>query len=172
MSLRTTDGTTEREIQELNDRTQITELTSHMGLLIDLPAWDELSALFTDPVTTDYTSLWGGSPQTSTPAELIEGWRRFRDHLDATQHLIGNQVVELDGDGASCAANVHAAHLLANATGGPIWTVGGRYDFDLTRTIDGWRISAVTFTLQWATGNQRVMTLAAEAADRVADEGR
>lgn len=154
-----------KSIQELTDRLQIMELTSSMGLLIDLPDWDRLSALFTDPVKTDYTSLWGGQLQTSTPGELIDSWRRFRDHLDATQHLIGNHVVELDRDRASCAANVHAAHLLANATGGPIWIVGGRYDFGLARTGDGWRISAVTLTLQWASGNQQVMTLAADAAE-------
>jgi hypothetical protein len=147
---------------ELSDRLEILELTSSMGLLIDLPDWDGLAGLFTDPLETDYTSLWGGTPQTTTPAELIDNWRRFRDHLDATQHLIANQVVEVEGDRASCAANVCATHLLANATGGPTWVVGGRYDFGLVRTPAGWRIGAVTLTVQWASGNQHVMTLAAD----------
>jgi hypothetical protein len=31
-----------------------------------------------------------------------------------------------------------------------MWTVGGRHDYQLTRTPDGWRIAGLTFTLQWA----------------------
>jgi hypothetical protein len=67
----------------------------------------------------------------------------------------------LDGDQATCGAAVQGTHVLGNASGGPIWTVGGRYDFGLVRTAAGWRIRALTLTVQWATGNQHVMQLAA-----------
>lgn len=144
----------------LADRLEILELTSSMGLLVDARDWDALERLFTDPVDVDYTSLSGGDPQTMSPAELIGGWRRVLEHLDATQHLIAGQVVAIDGDRASCAANVQGTHVLATATGGPIWTVAGRYDFAITRTHAGWRISALTLTVQWATGNQHIMQLA------------
>jgi hypothetical protein len=51
--------------------------------------------------------------------------------------------------------------VLANASGGPIWTVGGRHDYQLKRTADGWKIAGLTFTFQWATGNMHIVTLAA-----------
>jgi hypothetical protein len=40
---------------------------------------------------------------------------------------------------------------------------GGRHVYQLKRTPDGWRIAGLTFTLQWATGNMNVLTLAMAA---------
>jgi hypothetical protein len=60
-----------------------------------------------------------------------------------------------------CAANMQGTHVLVNSSGGPIWTVGGRHDYQLERTAEGWRIAGWTFTIQWATGNQNIVALAA-----------
>jgi hypothetical protein len=79
------------------------------------------------------------------------------ERLEATQHLIAGQTIELAGDTARCAANVQATHVLPNRSGGPLWTVGGRYDLELTRAPDGWRIRALTLTVRWAAGNQQIM---------------
>jgi hypothetical protein len=141
----------------LADRAEILDLTSNLGHLVDARDWEILPGLFSDPVAVDYTSLNGGDPQSTSPEELVAGWRAVLDRLDATQHLIAGQVITLDGDRATCAASVQATHLLANSTGGPLWTVAGRYDFGLTRTSAGWRISALKLTVQWATGNQHIM---------------
>jgi SnoaL-like domain len=72
-------------------------------------------------------------------------------------------VISLDGDQATCAANMQGTHVYANASGGPMWTVGGRHDYQLKRTPDGWRISGLTFTIQWATGNEHIAALAMAA---------
>src|SRR5450755_3778385 len=90
----------------LADRIEIIELTSNLGLLVDAREWDSLEQLFTDPVDIDYTSLNGGEPQKLSPSELVGGWRQVLDSLDATQHLIAGQVVTMNGDRATCAANV------------------------------------------------------------------
>jgi hypothetical protein len=42
-----------------------------------------------------------------------------------------------------------------------MWTVGGRHDYRLKRTVDGWKIAALTLTIQWATGNMHIVTVAA-----------
>ena len=44
-----------------------------------------------------------------------------------------------------------------------MWTVGGHHIYQLKRTPDGWRISGLTFNLQWATGNMNVLTLSMAA---------
>jgi hypothetical protein len=155
----------EREHETLRDRLEIMELTSHLLLLIDAREWAAAERLFTDRVDVDYTSLNGGQPQTLTPAELVGGWRRTLEHLEATQHLQGNHVISLDDDQATCATNVQGTHVLPNATGAPTWTVGGRYDFRLNRTPSGWRISAMKLTVKWATGNQQIMQPAATPDD-------
>lgn len=147
------------------DRLQITETASNLGLLVDERAWEALQALFLDTVEVDYTSLNGGQPMTVPPSELIAGWRQNLDHLDATQHHIANHVVTINGDQATCSANVIGTHVMANPTGEPIWTVGGRYDIGLRRSAGRWRICALTLTVQWATGNQYIMTMAAAGKD-------
>jgi hypothetical protein len=91
----------------------------------------------------------------------MAGYRQALGNLDAIHHLITCQVISLDGDQATCAANMQGTHVLANNSGGPLWTVGGRHDYQLKRTPDGWKIAGLTFTVQWATGNMNIIALAA-----------
>ena len=156
MTTTTSDSTT----TELEDRLAILELIGRLALLLDARDWDALEGLFTNPVYSDRTSLWGGEPETQSPAEFVGGWRYALANLDAVHHLITGHVISLDGDQATCAANMQGTHVFANASGGPMWTVGGRHDYQLRRTPGGWRIAGLTFTLQWATGNMNVLTLA------------
>lgn len=158
MNPKDTTTRTAPQAAETADRLAIVELTSRMALYVDARDWSELQALFTDPVLVDYTSLNGGEPASLAPAALISGWRQALERLDATQHIVAGQVVELDGDRATCAANVQGTHVRSNHSGGPLWTVGGRYDFTLIRTPSGWRISALTLLVQWATGNRYIMS--------------
>jgi hypothetical protein len=154
---RTTETLPALETQQSADRLEILELTANMALLVDAREWHALHDLFTDPVLVDYTSLNGGTPASIAPSVLVDGWREALERLDATQHLLAGQAIELDGDRATCAGNVQGTHVRFNHSGGPHWTLGGRYDFTLLRTPDGWRISALTLTVQWATGNQHIM---------------
>lgn len=148
---------------ELEDRLAIVELIGRLSLTIDAKDWDAMGQLFTDTVYHDRTSLTGGEPYTAPVALFVEGWRQTLQAMDAIHHQITNHVVRLDGDQATCTANMMGTHVLANASGGPMWTVGGRHDYQLTRTSEGWRIAGLTFTLQWATGNMNIVTLATAA---------
>lgn len=152
-------ATTDLDTTHFVDHVIIPQLISRMLLLVDARRWDEVTGLFTDSVRVDYTSLWGGEPQVQGAAELVAGWRQTIGHLDATQHLVGNHVVTIDGEHATCAANVQGTHVLANPSGDPTWTVGGRYDVALDRTAAGWRVSALTLTVQWTAGNQHILQL-------------
>src|ERR1700719_78237 len=159
MTTATSDPTT----SELEDRLAILELIGNLALLLDARDWNALERLFADPVHYDRTSLFGGQPETLSPAELMAGYRQALGNLDAVHHLITCHVISLDGDQATCAADMQGTHVLANASGGPMWTVGGRHDYQLTRTPGGWRVAGLTFTLQWANGNMNVVTLAGAA---------
>ena len=107
------------------DRLAILELTARLALLVDARDWTALEGLFTNPVYSDRTSLFGGEPETSTPAELAGGLPYALGGLDATHHLITCQSISLDGDRATSAANMQGTHVLANASGGPVWIVAG-----------------------------------------------
>ena len=155
--------TPESTVTELEDRLAIIELVSRLSLAIDAKDWDGMGQLFTETVYHDRTSLTGGDPYTAPVAQFVEGWRQTLQALDAVHHQITNHVISLDGDEATCTANMMGTHVLANASGGPIWTVGGRHVYELKRTEGGWRISGLTFNLQWATGNMNVLTLSMAA---------
>jgi hypothetical protein len=146
---------------ETEDRLAILELVGKLALRLDAGDWNALGELFTDPVHLDRTSLFHGEPEILSPAELVDGYRKTLGNLDAVHHLITCHVIDLDGDQATCAANMLGTHVLVNDSGGPIWTVGGRHDYQLERTATGWKIAGWTFTIQWATGNMNIVALAA-----------
>ena len=148
---------------ETEDRLAILELIGNLALLLDARDWDALEGIWADEVYYDRTSLFGGEPITVTPAELVEGYRQALGNLDSLHHMIANHVIKLDGDRATCAANMQGTHVFANTSGDDMWTVGGRHDYQLTRTADGWKIAGLTFTIQWATGNMNIVNLAAAA---------
>ena len=148
---------------ETEDRLAILELIGRLTLTLDGSDWDALERLFTDPVHLDRTSLFGGDPETFSPAELVDSYRQTLGNLDAVHHLITSHVISVDGDEATCAANMQGTHVLVNASGGPMWTVGGRHDYELKRTADGWRIAGWKFSVQWATGNMNIINLAVAA---------
>jgi hypothetical protein len=145
---------------EVEDRLAILELIGSLVLVLDARDWNALEKLFTDTVYSDRTSLLGGEPVTLGVDEFVAGWRQLLENFDAVHHLVTCHVISLDGDQATCAANMQGTHVLANHSGSPMWTVGGRHDYQFQRTSEGWRIAGITFTIQWATGNQGIVALA------------
>jgi hypothetical protein len=76
--------------------------------------------------------------------------------LDATQHLVGNHQVVVDGDTATHRCQLHSQHFKSGTEGGDWFVVGGHYDDDLRRTASGWRISHRVMTETWRSGNREV----------------
>src|SRR6266496_5032399 len=155
--------------QELLDRATISDVITRMGWCLDRRDWDGFKKLFTERVYTDYTALWGGEPQEASVDELLAtdrqgSWRPTMDGLEATQHLITNILADVTGDEAAATANVVGVHRLVNPHGSPLWTVGGTYEFRLTRRGDTWLIRAITQRLTWVEGNQQVLFRAARKA--------
>jgi hypothetical protein len=148
---------------EAEDCLAILDLIGRLALLLDARDWNALERLFTDTVYNDRTSLTGGEPVSISAAEFVDGWRQTLQNLTAVHHLITSHVISLDGNTATCGANMQGTHVFASASGGPMWTVGGRHDYQLERTPDGWRIAGLTFTVQWATGNESVIAHAMAA---------
>lgn len=144
----------------VEDRLEIVEVCTRMAWHADRREWHLLKAVFADEVVLDYTSLNGGEPATLTPEQIAAAWSRVLGGFDATQHLVTNHLVTLDGDIAVCTAAFQATHRLASTFGSSLWTLGGTYRFDLVRGGDSWKISGVVMTATWADGNKELMTLA------------
>ncbi|MFF2555420.1 nuclear transport factor 2 family protein [Nocardia sp. NPDC058058] len=142
------------------DRADVIDAATTMMWHIDTRNWVDFPTVFADSVRLDYTAIWGGDPAHTTPAHIQADWSRLLGAFDATQHLLGNHLVEVDGDTAVLTAVFQATHLLANPFGSPRWTLGGTYRIGLERGETGWRINELVMTPTWADGNKEILTLA------------
>ncbi|MFJ3705305.1 MULTISPECIES: nuclear transport factor 2 family protein [Streptomyces] len=84
---------------------------------------------------------------------VAEGARKLFGSLDATQHLLGAQSIELTETGAHASTQIVAHHH----RGSGHYHTGGTYEDDLVRTPDGWRISRRTLHIHWTTGSPDVV---------------
>lgn len=132
---------------------------------IDAKRWNELRALYADQVRTDYTSLFGGSPQEQAGDALIAGWRGVLEKVQ-TQHLLGPITVELDAGGATARCHVRALHQAPGAPGGEYWEVLGHYVFTLQGGTSGWKISAMKLETLMQTGNTKLLAEASAPSSR------
>lgn len=156
----------------MDDTTAVIQTINRMGWLTDRRRWDDLVDVFADEVRLDYTALNGGEPATVPAADMVAGWAAGLGGLQATQHLLGSHLVDVDGDRATATAQFQATHVLPTRPRSAAVDLGGRYHCELTRRDDRWRITAVTMTPSWAEGNQQVMTLAAQRTRSAADAAR
>ena len=70
---------------------------------------------------------------------------------------------DIDGDTARAGCYFTGHAYRQGTPGGEHFTMGGRYDDELERTDQGWRITKRTLTLLWADGNERVRFPSAES---------
>ena len=148
---------------QLKDRLAITDVVNSMGTLADLGQYDRLQQLFSDRVTVDYTSLFPGEVQEISAEQLMTQWQSVLPGFDATQHLITNHQITIDGNEATAVAYVRATHKL----GDEMWVVGGYYVDELVRTDEGWKLKAIQYNALYEEGNR---ALVEQAAAKVANQ--
>lgn len=129
---------------------------------IDMKRWNELRALYADEVRTDYTSLFGGTPQLQTGDALIAGWRGVLQEV-RTQHVLGPIVVGLEGTAATARCHVRAMHQASGAPGGETWEVLGHYVFSLQSGPSGWKITEMKLETLLQLGNTQLLAEASSS---------
>ena len=143
----------------LSQRQEIEETVDQLGLRLDAKEWLELEEVLADTVELDYVSLYGAQVERLSRVEVIERWKTQLMPLKATQHIMTNLHITIRTDNtADCAANLLATHVRPNAVGDALWTVGGRYDFQLLHEGGRWRISAIKLSVLWTAGNTQVLS--------------
>ncbi|HLL82754.1 MAG TPA: nuclear transport factor 2 family protein [Longimicrobium sp.] len=142
------------------DRQAVADVVAHVALDADAREWAALRSRFADRVEVDYSSLTGQPAATVDADALMAGWSALLPGFDATQHLLGPVVVEVDGDRATAHTHVRATHRIAGAAGGELWVVGGRYTYGLVRTPSGWRVASTRLELAYQEGNTGLAAMA------------
>lgn len=144
----------------LADRQAVSDTVTRMLHAIDRRDWATVRRALTGQVKTDYTSLFGGSPQEQAATALLDSWQALLPGFDATQHLTGPILTDVFADAARARCAVTAIHRI----GADHWTVSGHYDFELTRSHDGWAIRSITFHNVMVLGDERLPAKAQERA--------
>jgi 3-phenylpropionate/cinnamic acid dioxygenase small subunit len=138
----------------LIERHRIEDLVIRYATSLDRRDWDALRECFFDDAVADYGVLG----RYEGVDAILTGAREPLQRLDASQHLLGNLVVEFtDADNAVVTSYVQAQHYLANAIGDSLATIGGTYTDEVRRVEGRWRIARLTLAVTWQTGNTSIL---------------
>ena len=137
---------------EGSDRAEIMQLTIDYCWALDTHDWDTLRRVF----TPDVVATLGGEEHIGVDA-VIKKCSGSLSPLDDSQHRISNHQIHIDGDTATSRCYLHAQHIRAVENGSPLYVVAGRYEDQLVRTAEGWRIAARSLIVMWTDGNLEVV---------------
>jgi hypothetical protein len=141
------------KIDELYDRTLITEVIYRYSTGVDGKDWAVFRSCFTDPVNADFTSTGAPAPRVFPLDTWVRVVQKTVGPFRITQHYNSNVTIEVNGDEATALVYLKARHLRADDPEGKrFWDVGGFYTDRLVRTPEGWKIATVKFTQTWSEG--------------------
>lgn len=125
--------------QEISDRLEINDLLIDYCSAVDAKTFEEFDRIFTPDALIDYTALGGIR---GGVAEIKEYLGRVMPYFGATQHLIANSRVWLEGDTARARTMCHNPMEIPLPDGGTQVAFYGLWYVDrLVRTAAGWRIA-------------------------------
>jgi len=136
--------------QLLVDRAAITDVTIRYCWALDTKDWAVLDTVFTEDANGDLLEDVVGRVAIKKRVETA------LSRMDETQHLISNHQIVVQGDTATCRCYLQAQHVRKAAHGGPNFIIAGRYEDELKRTPEGWRISFRRLVVMWTDGNPAV----------------
>ncbi|MBR7194805.1 nuclear transport factor 2 family protein [Gordonia sp. SCSIO 19800] len=148
------------------DHEEIVSLMARFARGIDLRDWELYRSVFTDEIDIDYSSYRAGHAGRFRADDWVQRGRMLFPGLAASQHFLSNYDITVDAAAGTgrVVTYVRAEHVLPNAGGDAMFTIGGYYTDDLARVDGEWRISAKRLTVLWNSGNPQVLALARERA--------
>lgn len=137
-------------IQEISDRLEIQDLLVAYATAVDSRDIEALDEVFVDDAAIDLTAF-GGIAGTLT--EMKQWLAQTLAQLPASQHLMANADIRVDGDRATgrimC---LNPIAIPADNDEPPIALLGMWYLDEYLRTPKGWRISRRGQERSWAQG--------------------
>ena len=137
---------------ETDDRLAIINLTIAYCWALDERDWESLGQVFHEDATAEL-----GAGVEEGVAAIIRRVAGVLTPLDASQHFVSNHQVAVDGNRATCRCYLQAQHVRKAAAGGRNYLIAGRYEDELVRTADGWRIAHRRLVMTWREGNPAVV---------------
>jgi hypothetical protein len=141
------------------DRAAIADLQARYGFALDLRAFDDLRAVFTEDAEIDYSM----STQCHTGLDrIVAFFRSTATRVGATQHLMHTSLVWATGPDTVEGRTHVTAHHTARGVAPPVpaastYTVTGTYTDRYVRTATGWRIRYRRNTLLTCAGDPAIL---------------
>ncbi len=124
----------ELTVREVADRQAIAHVICQLARGIDRRDKELVDGCFHADATDDHGIFKG-------TARAFSEWVMVQlASYERTQHIIANQLIEIEGDSAACESYFHAHHVMLTAEGKIDIVVAGRYLDRLERREAGWKI--------------------------------
>jgi hypothetical protein len=136
----------------VEDRTAVIDTVNRYATALDSRDWAMLDEVFTPDVLGDYGAgvLEG--------REAVRGMvRHMLGGTGASQHLLANHRVDVEGDTARCVCQVRAFSAGGGARAGQTYELLGEYRDRLVRTPAGWRIARREMSVHHEIGSRDVL---------------
>lgn len=124
------------DLEAFRDEAEIRDVVNRYAYALDRKDWDDLHHVFAADASVEFK----GIGRFQGIAEIIKIVESALDFALATQHLIGNVSIKIDGNTASSECYLQALHVGKGDFAGKTMTVWGKYTDRLERRPEGWRI--------------------------------
>jgi hypothetical protein len=148
---------TDTRLAALLDKAEISELVDRYVVTLDTAEHPRHDLDWYRGIFTDDVRLTFPIGERRGIDGLPEFQRAARLTWQATHHLSGNHIVELDSDRARVRVQIIGTHVEYDVSALGVdpahrMDMGGFYDATAVRTPDGWRIDSLRFELVWTAG--------------------
>lgn len=130
----------------------IADVVNRYAYALDDRDWRRLDEVFAPDVVVRYGSA--DAPAIEGRVATVAMIRSFLDHRGPSQHLLGNMIVDIDGDTASTTCKARVFHMGAGPHTDKTYECAGVYRDTLTRTAAGWRITERVFDIHFELGRR------------------
>jgi 3-phenylpropionate/cinnamic acid dioxygenase small subunit len=124
----------------------ITAVVNRYAQAVDGQDWALYETCFTGDAQIDYSSAGGSRAGVGDSTAWLA---TMLAPFSVSQHFITNQVIEVNGDNATCRAYFFGVVGNQGETDSTLIWVGGIYEDQLRRTAEGWRITELIDLSTW-----------------------
>lgn len=145
-----------QDYQTLLDQEDVKKVVNELFIQTDNRDWEKVKSTFAPQVAFDMTSLAGGTPGTLTRQQIVDAWEKGLRPLQSIHHLIGNFIIDIEGDKADVFCYGIASHHLPNKTKKNLRHFAGSYNIALQRTGTSWKITHFKYNSKYVEGNLKL----------------
>jgi len=142
-------------VDRLADTAAVVDVCVRNARALDGRDWKLLATCFADDVVVEFE----GVEPLHGAAAVVDVCRAALGPLDASQHLLGNHHVTIDGDSARSECYVQAQHVRGALAPADKFVVAGTYRDTLARRDGAWKITSRRLHISWTDGNPDVLVM-------------